>query len=53
MTLDEPSVTENAGRDILPWNIPTVPYLHEVRGSDSYVSMVNADLSRFPPTFVS
>ena len=28
LRLDEPSVTENADRDILPWNIPTAAYLH-------------------------
>ena len=28
MTLDEPSITENAEHDILPWNIPTASYLH-------------------------
>ena len=28
LVLDEPSITENADKDILPWNIPTAPYLH-------------------------
>ena len=28
LRLDEPSVTENAEHDILPWNIPTASYLH-------------------------
>ena len=28
LRLDEPSVTENAHLDILPWNIPTASYLH-------------------------
>ena len=28
LLLDEPSVSDNADRDILPWNIPTTAYLH-------------------------
>jgi acetyl esterase/lipase len=51
LLLDEPSVTDNAPRDILPWNIPTAAYLH---GADATQVEVTADgdLSRFPPTFV-
>ena len=51
--LGEPSVTENASRDILPWNIPTAPYLHGADPTEGDVSSVNADLHGFPPTAVS
>jgi epsilon-lactone hydrolase len=53
MTLNEPSVTENAARDILPWNIPTASYLHGREADSKWVSAVNADLSGFPPTYLS
>jgi monoterpene epsilon-lactone hydrolase len=53
LTLDEPSITENAGRDILPWNIPVRPYLHGLEPRDERVSVADADLRRFPPTFVA
>lgn len=53
LRLDENSVTDNAERDILPWNIPTASYLHGFDASSEYVSPVNADLSGFPPTCVS
>jgi len=53
MRLDEPSVTDNAERDILPWNIPTASYLHGLDASSEYVSAVDADLDDFPPTSVS
>jgi len=53
LTLDEPSVTANAPTDILPWNIPTTPYLHGVDPHDRFVSPVHADLRGYPPTFVS
>ncbi len=53
LRLDEPSVNDNAHRDLLPWNIPTSAYLH---GDDSALSVVDsdqADLSDFPPVFVA
>ena len=53
LRLDEPSVTENADRDILPWNIPTASYLHGVDASDDLVSPLTADLHGFPPTCVT
>lgn len=53
LRLDEPSVTGNANRDILPWNIPTASYLHGVDASSAYISPVNADLEGFPPTCIS
>ncbi len=53
LNLDEPSITENAGNDILPWNIPVTPYLHGVDPHNKYVSAIYADLHGFPPTFVA
>jgi epsilon-lactone hydrolase len=53
LTLDEPSITENAALDILPWNIPVWPYLHGLDSRDPSVSAINADLRFFPPTFVA
>src|SRR5271154_2529541 len=53
LRLDEPSVTENADHDILPWNIPTTAYLHGTDASSSAVSPLSADLSGFPPTCVT
>jgi epsilon-lactone hydrolase len=53
LQLDEPSITENAERDILPWNIPTSAYLHGVDADNSEVSPFAADLSDFPPTCVT
>ncbi len=53
LRLDEPSVTENAESDILPWNIPTASYLHGTDASSGYVSAVDADLDGFPPTSIS
>ena len=52
LRLDEPSVTENAHLDILPWNIPTASYLHGEDAASASVSPLNADLVGFPPTFV-
>ncbi len=52
LILDEPSVSENAGRDILPWNVPVAPYLHGRDPRDELVSAVYADLHRYPPTLV-
>jgi acetyl esterase/lipase len=52
LQLDEPSITENAKRDILPWNIPTASYLHGFDPSSPGVSPLTADLSNFPPTCV-
>jgi epsilon-lactone hydrolase len=53
LRLDEDSVTDNADRDILPWNIPTAAYLHGFDATNSTVSPVSADLSGFPPTCVT
>jgi epsilon-lactone hydrolase len=53
LRLDEPSVTENADHDILPWNIPTSAYLHGADATSRSVSPLTADLGGFPPTCVS
>jgi monoterpene epsilon-lactone hydrolase len=53
LRLDEPSITENAERDILPWNIPTAAYLHGFDATSKEVSPLTADLSGFPPTCVT
>ncbi len=53
LVLDEPSITENADRDILPWNIPTAPYLRGRDPGSGSVSAVDQDVSGWPPTFVS
>lgn len=53
LILDEPSINENASRDILPWNIPVASYVHGVDPSSNAVSAVNADVSHYPPTFVA
>jgi acetyl esterase/lipase len=53
MALDEPSITENADRDILPWNIPVRPYLHGIDPHDARISAIDADLRGFPPVLVA
>jgi acetyl esterase/lipase len=53
LLLDEPSITENAGKDILPWNIPTSAYLHGRSPEGGAVSAVDQDVSGWPPTLVS
>ena len=53
LRLDEDSITENADRDILPWNIPTSAYLHGTDATNSLVAPLIADLSGFPPTCVT
>lgn len=54
LELDHPSVSANARYDILPWSVPTAPYLQGIAPGDPLVSTVNAALSPewFPPTFV-
>jgi epsilon-lactone hydrolase len=53
LVLNEPSITQNAARDILPWNIPTAAYLHGRDPGSGSVSAVDQDVSHWPPTFVS
>lgn len=52
LRLDRPSVTDNASRDILPWNIPTAAYLHGRDASAAAVSAVEQDVSGWPPALV-
>ena len=51
LQLDEPSVTDNAPYDVLPWNIPTNSYLHGIDPRDVAVS--GADVHKWPPTFIA
>lgn len=53
LTLDEASITDNADRDILPWNIPVRPYLGGLDPHDARVSAVDGDLRGFPPALVA
>jgi len=53
LLLDEPSVSDNADRDILPWNIPTTAYLHGRDPGSAALSGVNQNVAGWPPTFVS
>jgi monoterpene epsilon-lactone hydrolase len=53
LRLNEPSVSENAGKDILPWNIPTSAYLHGRDPSAAYVSAVDQDVTGWPPALVA
>ena len=53
LVLNEPSVTENAQRDILPWNVPTNAYLHGSNPEDAAIDVRQQDLSSWPPTFVA
>ncbi|MCW2497332.1 alpha/beta hydrolase fold domain-containing protein [Jatrophihabitans sp.] len=52
LVLDEPSITENAALDVLPWNVPTSPYLHGFDPNDPAVSMLHQDIGAWPPTFL-
>jgi acetyl esterase/lipase len=53
LVLDEPSITDNADKDILPWNIPTAPYLHGRDAASGSVSALDQDVTKWPPSFVS
>jgi len=53
LTLNEPSVSENAALDVLPWNVPTNPYRHGFDPRDPAVSLLHQDLSLWPPTFLA
>jgi acetyl esterase/lipase len=53
LVLDEPSVSENVGRDILPARVPVEPYLHGHDGHDALVSAVYGDVDDFPPMLVA
>ena len=53
LLLDEPSVTENAATDILPWNIPTAAYLHGRNPAAAAVSALGQDVTQWPPVLVA
>ncbi len=53
LLFDEPSVASNSSLDILPWNIPTSPYLQGRSAGDGSVSAIDQDVSGWPPTFIS
>jgi acetyl esterase/lipase len=52
LLLDDPSISDNAAVDILPWNIPTSAYLHGRSPGSEPVSGAEQDVSGWPPTFV-
>lgn len=54
LLFEHPSIIENAQLDILPWNLPSAPYLQGVSPNDERVSALyaSADPAWFPPTFV-
>jgi acetyl esterase/lipase len=53
LALDRPSITENAAKDILPWNIPTSAYLHGEAASDAAVSALDQNVSTWPPVYLT
>jgi monoterpene epsilon-lactone hydrolase len=53
LVLDEPSISDNAAKDILPWNIPTSGYLHGRNASSEALDPVTQDVSTWPPVFIS
>jgi acetyl esterase/lipase len=53
LRLDEPSIADNAGKDILPWNIPTAAYLHGRDPGSPSVSAVNQVVAGWPPALVA
>jgi acetyl esterase/lipase len=53
LVMGEPSVKANADHDVLPDQIPVLQYLGGADPKDPRVSVVYADVHRFPPTFVS
>jgi acetyl esterase/lipase len=53
LVMGEPSVTANARHDVLPDQIPVLQYLAGADPHDPRVSVVYADVHRFPPTFVA
>ncbi|CAN5523242.1 hypothetical protein BH10ACT3_BH10ACT3_12770 [soil metagenome] len=53
LRLDHPSVTENADKDILPWNIPTSAYLHGEAATNAAVSALDQNVSTWPPVYMT
>jgi acetyl esterase/lipase len=52
LTLNEPSITDNAPLDVLPWNIPVNSYLHGINPDDERVDVLLDDMTDWPPAFV-
>ena len=53
LRMDQPSISDNADKDILPWNIPTAAYLHGEGADNAAVSAVDADVRHWPPVFMT
>lgn len=53
LRMDQPSISDNADKDILPWNIPTAAYLHGEDANSAAVSAVDADVRHWPPVFMT
>jgi acetyl esterase/lipase len=53
LRLDQPSISENADKDILPWNIPTAAYLHGADAADAAISAVDQDVRHWPPVYMT
>jgi len=53
LSFEHDSVTENAELDVLPWNIPTTPFLHGVNPKSGLVSAIDQDVAHWPPTFIA
>jgi acetyl esterase/lipase len=53
LVMGEPSVRANADHDVLPDQIPVLQYLAGADPHDPRVSVVYADVHRFPSTFVA
>jgi epsilon-lactone hydrolase len=53
LSFADPSISRNAAFDILPWNLPSAPYLHGRSPEAPSVSAVHQDVSHWPPTFVA
>ena len=53
LAFEHDSVQQNADRDILPWNIPTTPFLHGVNPKSGLVSAIDQDVRHWPSTYVA
>jgi epsilon-lactone hydrolase len=53
LVMGEPSVKANAAHDVLPDTIPVVQYLGGASPKDPRVSVVYADVHRFPSSFIA
>jgi monoterpene epsilon-lactone hydrolase len=53
LSFEHESVRQNADLDILPWNIPTTPFLHGVNPKSGLVSAIDQDVHHWPATYVT